>query len=89
MSEKYIQSKDLAWNRLGDDIIAFSLDGEKEFHHLNPTAAAVFEALQTPQSMSALVARVVKEFDIDELSASTDVQAVITEMRQRKLIVSA
>lgn len=86
---KFVQSGDIAWNFLGENVIAFNLAGDKQFHDLNPTAAAVFTLLQTPREKSELVAKLLSEFDIDEATASTDVEVLLEEMCAKGLIVEA
>ena len=86
---KYVQSKDVFWNFLGDSIIAFSLAGEREFHHLNSTAATVFKSLETPKSRAEVLEALLAEFDVTSESASTDVQSTLEDMCRRNLIVEA
>jgi len=86
---RFVQSKDVAWNFLGEKIIAFNLSGEKQFHDLNETAATVFRALQTPASKPELVAALLSEFDVNEDEATVDVEAILADMKNKKLIVEA
>ena len=86
---KFVQSKDVAWNFLGERIIAFTLTGERRFHDLNETAALVFQTLQVPTSKTDLVAAVVEEFDVEPATASTDVEEILAEMIGKKLVAEA
>lgn len=86
---RFVQSKDVAWNFLGDDVIAFNLSGEREFHNLNATAAAVFEALQVPCTSEDLARKLVEEFAVDMAQASTDVESLLGELKSKRLIVES
>jgi len=86
---KFVQSNEVAWNFLGDNIVAFNLAGDKQFHDLNATAALVFKLLQTPKDKSELVAAVLAEFDVNDETASTDVEALLAEMHGKGLITEA
>ena len=86
---RFVQSKDVAWNFLGDKIIAFNLSGEKQFHDLNETAAVVFQTLSTPVSKPELVAALVAEFDVTDADAASDVETIVSDMQAKRLIVEA
>jgi hypothetical protein len=86
---KFVQSKDVAWNFLGEKIIAFNLSGEKQFHDLNETAAVIFRALQAPATRPELIAALIAEFDVDESLAAGDVDAALSDMQTKRLIVEA
>lgn len=86
---RFVQSKDLAWNFLGDRIIAFNLSGERQFHDLNPTAAFLFQALETPKSEDELVALLSQEFEVDDGQAKTDVQELLADMSAKALIIKS
>lgn len=86
---RFVQSKDVAWNYLGERVIAFNLNGEKQFHDLNETAAVIFSALQIPMNEKELVEAVLKEFEVDPAQAADDVQAILAEMNQKRLIIEA
>lgn len=86
---KFVQSKDVAWNYLGEKIIAFNLSGERHFHDLNETAATIFRELQVPRSKSEVVEAMIAEFDVDPAAASTDVEELIADMKSKRLITEA
>lgn len=86
---KFVQSADIAWNFLGENIIAFNLDGDKQFHDMNPTAALIFKQLQTPKEKSELIDSMIAEFDVDPVTASSDLEFLIGEMRAKGLITEA
>jgi hypothetical protein len=86
---KFAQSKDVAWNYLEDNIIAFNLGGDREFHHLNATAAAVFNALGTPRSREDLVGALTSEFDVSPEQASQDLGPLLEDLKAKHLIVEA
>jgi hypothetical protein len=86
---RFVQSKDVAWNFLGENIIAFNLDGEKMFHNLNPAAAVIFQEMQLPKSQEELVNKLLEEFDVSTDVASQDVEMILNDMKTKQLIVEA
>ncbi len=86
---KFTQSKDVAWNYLEDNIIAFNLGGNREFHHLNATAAVVFNALGTPRSKEELVQALTTEFEVSSEQAAQDLGSLLAELKAKNLIVEA
>ncbi len=86
---RFVQAKDVAWNHLGESIIAFTLSGNREFHNLNETAAVVFSALSTPRSIGELALELTHRFDVEIAEASTDVREIVAEMRAKKLVTEA
>jgi hypothetical protein len=86
---RFVQSKDVAWNFLGENIIAFNLGGEKMFHNLNASAAVVFKALENPKTREELIATMLEEFDVSAEAASSDVEALLQDMKLKQLIIEA
>lgn len=86
---KFVQSKDVAWNYLGEKIIAFNLNGEKQFHDLNESAAVIFKTLQAPSSRTDLIQILLAEFEVSEQEAGTDIDDILIEFKNKKLITEA
>jgi hypothetical protein len=86
---RYVQAKDVAWNHLGETIIAFTLSGTREFHNLNETAAVIFEALALPRSIPELATELSHRFDVEIEEASTDVQDLLSQLRAKNLVMEA
>lgn len=55
-------------------------------HHLNETAAAVWEACDGSTSVDDLVERMVSRFDVDAATARHDVAAVLRRFQEVGLI---
>jgi hypothetical protein len=53
---------------------------------LNAVGSDIWEALESPVSITSLCQRVIKKFDIDAKSCELDVMELLTDLRERKLV---
>lgn len=87
MSElAYRRSQTIAWNRIGEDLIAYQFSGNKKFFQLNPTAACVWEALEQPKTATELVNLLCADFSVHPSQAETDVRELLGKMISEELI---
>lgn len=76
------------------DVVACELDGGAAlldlrtslYFSLNPVGAALWEALKTPASVSALSEVVAEKFDVAVVVCQPDVEAYLKDLHARKLI---
>lgn len=65
----------------------------KFYFTLNSTGVFVWQCLEnnptTPQSASQLASQLAQEFEVDLDLATTDVQALLTELLEESLVVAA
>lgn len=86
----------MLWRR-SDDWVGSDVDDSLVMVHietgkyiaLNPTAAAVWNALDEPRDEVAIVARLIEEFEISEAACSDAVRRLIADFEQRQLIEAA
>jgi hypothetical protein len=79
--------RDLAWQRIGDEVVVMSL-AEGRVLGLNPTAALVWSLVEE-RDEDGLVAAVVERFATDTDSARQDVRGFLTLLRERGLVAEA
>ncbi len=53
---------------------------------LNRVSAFIWEKLQEPVSLEGLLSALLEKYDIDEVSAAEDLDAVLAQFRQLELI---
>jgi len=79
--------RDLAWQRIGDEVVVMSL-AEGRVLGLNATAALVWSLVEE-RDEDGLVAAVVERFATDTDSARQDVRGFLTLLRERGLVAEA
>lgn len=57
------------------------------YYGLNPVAARVWQLIQTPRSISAIVSQVEQEFDVEPERCARDVLELVARLAQAKLVV--
>lgn len=68
----------------GDSIVLNSTTGM--FYQLNPTAARMWDMVETPQTLAALVERTTETFDVTAQACRDDLAVLIADMRERGLV---
>lgn len=81
-----LRQGDLTWQIAGDDVVVLDLAGSV-YLKLNGTGRVLWEHLADPTTDRALVAALVEAYGIDETRASADVDAFLTDLRARGLLV--
>src|SRR5512134_2159698 len=70
--------------RVGDDLVILELDSSM-YYSLDPVGARVFELIQRPTSLGAIIDAIVAEFEVDAPTARTDVLALMDTLVAQKL----
>ncbi len=78
------------------DVLTAHLEGEavllhlktKRYFRLNETGAAVWKGLEDGLGLDAIVVQLVKDFDVDSVTARAEVERVLGELRERDLLAS-
>lgn len=79
------------------DVLAAHLAGEavllnladKSYYRLNETAAAIWSSLERGENREAILADLARTYDADPSVIESELDRVIEEMKERKLIVEA
>lgn len=77
---------DVAWQRIGDEVVLMNLAPEGRVIGLNPTGSFVWSMIEE-QDEDALVAAVVARFAVDDARARQDVRDFLAFLGERGLVV--
>lgn len=72
-------------SRVGDDLVILDLD-RSLYYSLDPVGARVFELVQEPMRLDAIVDTIVAEFEVDAPTARADVLALMDTLVAQKLV---
>ena len=80
-----------------DDVLTAHLEGEavllnmetKDYFRLNSTAAVVWKGLERGMDREALVRELVAGFEVEPAAAAAELDRLLGELSQRRLIVAA
>jgi hypothetical protein len=67
------------------EVVMMSIE-DSAYYGLNAVGSDLWEALESPVSITSLCQRVIKNFDIDAKSCELDVMELLTDLRERKLV---
>ena len=85
MTHLKLREDALEWREVDGQVIALDLRAS-EYLALNATGTAVWAALANGAERRALVERLVERFDVDEASATRDLDAFLASLRERELL---
>lgn len=86
-NREYVVSKDVLTAHLEGEAVLLHLK-TKRYFRLNETGAVVWKGLEGGLSLGAIVAQLVKDFDVDAVTARAEVERVLGELRERELLAS-
>jgi hypothetical protein len=72
-------------SRVGDEVAILDLD-RSTYYGLDPVGARIWELMQTPVSLSAVLDVLVAEFDVDDATARNDLLALVDELLETQLV---
>ena len=77
--------KELAYRRIAGEV--FIVDAAKaEMHELNGTAALIWEGLAAGKTEKTIVSAIMSEFEIEEKTASADLENFVKELGKTGLL---
>jgi hypothetical protein len=85
LSRLQLRRDGLHWVEADGEIVALD-DRSMQYLGANPVGALIWRALVEGTTRDELVARVVSEFDVDEPTARTDVDAFLAQMSKLGLL---
>jgi hypothetical protein len=71
--------------RLGDEVVILGLRNS-EYYGLSDVGVRIWELLQTPQTLSAVVDAVVAEYDVERDRAVADLITLLQDLQARGLV---
>jgi hypothetical protein len=72
-------------SRVGDEVAILDLD-QSVYYGLDPVGARIWELLQQPTTLRAVLATVLAEFEVDDATARADLLALVDDLLERKLV---
>lgn len=77
--------REVAWSRLGDDVVALHL-GSQAYFRLNRTAARALECLQDARTVAAVRDRLLAEFDVSPDRCEEHLRGLLRQMLDHGLV---
>jgi len=74
--------------RVGDGLLLTTAETDST-EHLSPSGAAVWAALERPQTVAQVTAAIARRFRVDPEVARSDIEALLVELRRLRLIIEA
>ena len=71
----------------GESVVLNSVTGT--FYQLNVSAARIWDLIETPQSLAALIAQLTERFEVTPKQCRADVIELIVSMQERGLVAAA
>jgi hypothetical protein len=72
-------------SRVGDDLVILDLDS-CVYYALDLVGARIFELLQQPTSLAAVLAVIAAEFEVDARTAGADLLALVDTLLAQRLV---
>jgi hypothetical protein len=85
MGKHLVQSKDVIWRRIGDDIVIIR-EGELFSHVLNKTAAIIWEMCDGKSGIDEIAARLCERFEVSYEEAQTDVDTTVKTLTKANVL---
>jgi hypothetical protein len=79
------QSSAVLSRRVGPEVLLAPLEGE-DFERLSETAASVWELLESPRTLSELIASLAPLYGVSAADISSDVERLVDELLRRGVI---
>jgi hypothetical protein len=79
--------ENLAWQKLGDDIVIIDARINKEVHRLNEVGSFIWQQLSSSKNEKQICEKLVKEYDISEELALEDIKEFMVDLKEKNLIV--
>lgn len=78
-------SPDVLTAHLSGEAVLLNLE-DKNYYRLNETAAAVWAGLERGETHQEILSGLLSKYEIDEATASREMDAVIADFREKRLI---
>jgi hypothetical protein len=89
METKWEICKEVLSSKIDDEVVLMSMEADSYFG-LDPIGSHIWELLSAkPATVNELVQSLTEDYDIDEATCIRDVEAFITDMSDRKLILKS
>ena len=84
------QAADVAWNRVGDQIVILALrPSDRQFHELSPSASIIWQSIDGIRTPEEIAERVTETFQVTPEEALADTQNFLEALSRHGLIESS
>ena len=84
-TSNYTVSKDVLTAHIDDEAVLLHLK-TKRYYRLNETGAAIWKGLEENLNLQAIVAGLVRDFEVDTEAATAEVTRVLEDLRGKELL---
>jgi hypothetical protein len=85
--ELRLRAEQIEWREVEGEVVVLDL-ADASYFAVNKTGAAVWPDLAAGSTRDELVAKIAGRFEVDEATASRDVDAFLDSVRERGLLTS-
>ena len=85
---KYQRNTKTVYSKLDDEIVMIDIE-IGEYFSLNPVASRIWEMIESPLTLEEICTSLMDEYDIDAATCTKEVEAFITELSKKKLIIKS
>jgi hypothetical protein len=82
---EYVRVKKVLFSKVGPEVLALNVD-RGQCYGLNDTASAIWEMLDTPQSVPAICAAIEASYEVDPDECRIEVERLLGEMVKDELV---
>lgn len=83
---RYQRNQNTVASKLDDEIVMIDIDLGKYFS-LNPVASSIWDILEEPKSKVEICSALLNEYDVDQQTCQTKVEAFLKELIDMKLVI--
>lgn len=81
-----VRSSDQVHGDLDGKVVLLSIENG-EYYNMNEVGSRVWELLEKPITVGALIERLLTEFDVDRVKCEQEVTAFLRQLRQDRLLI--
>lgn len=81
---EYVRTKNVMFSKVGQEVLALNID-RGQCYGFNDTASAIWELLETPQSLPTICAAVEARFDVDPEECRIEVERLLGKLVEEEL----
>ena len=84
--ETYRQNPSIAWNVIGDQVVAVSLGEERRIHEFSEVASVIWQHLNSGINFEELHQVVVDQFEVEPAEARKDLRDLLDDLTAKGLV---
>lgn len=81
-----VRKKQLAFNRLQDQMVIIDFNSTRQFHQVNELGARIWELCDSHHSVDQIVETLLEEYDVEKAVLEKDVVEFLEELKRNDLL---